>query len=68
MIPRRTLWLKWAVLLSSAVFVPGLSCVTRAADVVGDGLTTVGAAGVRGTATVIRSGIDLFGTIVKAAF
>ena len=61
---RRTPWVKVAALLSSAVLIPGLSCVTRVASTVGEGITAVGSAGVRGTAAALETGISLVGGIL----
>ncbi len=62
---RKRLLVRLTVVLSSGLFLPSATCVSRVADTVGDGFNFVGSTGVLGgnsqTATAIGSGLEFLG-------
>ena len=64
----RTRFVRLTVMMSSVMLLPGLTCVSRVTQTVGDGITAVGATGILGgisqTANAIGTGLAFLGDIV----
>ena len=65
---RQRLFVKCCIVLTSAVLLPSLTCVLKATQTVGDGLTALGSSGFLGdggqAATAFGTGLTFLGDLI----